>query len=339
MIKTVIQKVSRQQNLTFEEAAEVISEIMTGQAEEIQIAALLTALTAKGETADEIAGAAQAMRQAALEFPKQPAGLDIVGTGGDHSNSFNISSTAGLVIASLGYDVVKHGNRAASSKSGAADVLESLGFPINQEVDQAEQMLKDNHFTFLFAQKYHQAMKYVAPVRRGLGIRTIFNVLGPLANPAEPKKMVLGVYDGALLEPMAQVLHQLGVQSANILYGTDGLDEASISAPTKLVQLRGDNIQFQTITPEEFGLKRATKEEIVGGTAQENAAITRAILSGEERGAKRDIVVLNAAIGLNAVNPAITIKEGVKLAQEALDDGRVAELLATLTAAEAVEWF
>lgn len=337
MIKPAIQKVSQQQNLTFDESAEVISEIMTGQAEENQIAAFLTALTAKGETAAEIAGAAQAMRQVALEFPKQAAALDIVGTGGDHSNSFNISSTAGLVIASLGYDVVKHGNRAASSKSGAADVLEALGFPINQEVGQAEQVLKDQHFTFLFAQKYHQAMRYVAPVRRSLGIPTIFNVLGPLANPAEPKQMVLGVYDGALLEPMAQVLHQLGVQSANILYGTDGLDEASISAPTKLVRLRGDKVQFQTIIPEEFGLKRATKEEIVGGTAQENAAITRTILAGEERGAKRDIVVLNAAIGLNAVNPAISIEQGVILAQEALDSGRVADLLARISTAEAVE--
>ncbi|USS91754.1 anthranilate phosphoribosyltransferase [Fructobacillus americanaquae] len=337
MIKPAIQKVSQQQNLTFDESAEVISEIMTGQAEENQIAAFLTALTAKGETAAEIAGAAQAMRQAALEFPKQAAALDIVGTGGDHSNSFNISSTAGLVIASLGYDVVKHGNRAASSKSGAADVLEALGFPINQEVGQAEQLLKDQHFTFLFAQKYHQAMRYVAPVRRSLGIPTIFNVLGPLANPAEPKQMVLGVYDGALLEPMAQVLHQLGVQSANILYGTDGLDEASISAPTKLVRLRGDKVQFQTIIPEEFGLKRATKEEIVGGTAQENAAITRTILAGEERGAKHDIVVLNAAIGLNAVNPAISIEQGVILAQEALDSGRVADLLARISTAEAVE--
>ncbi|MHA8110819.1 anthranilate phosphoribosyltransferase [Lactobacillaceae bacterium Melli_B4] len=330
MINTAIQKVTNNNNLTFAEAQAVVNEIMTGQTDAIQIAALLTALTSKHETADEIAGAAEAMRSAALAFPAQPDALDIVGTGGDHSNSFNISSTAGLVIASLGYDVVKHGNRAASSKSGAADVLEALDFPINQSVDESIAMLNDYHYTFLFAQKYHQAMRYVAPVRKGLGIRTIFNILGPLANPAHPQKMVLGVYDPELLEPMAQVLNQLGVTSANIVYGMDGLDEASISAPTKLVQLRGQEVSFKTITPEAFGLNRAQKSDIVGGTAAENAAITRDILTGA-KGPKRDIVVLNAAIGLNAIDDQIEIADGIKLAQDAIDSGKAADLLAAIT--------
>ncbi|GAO99534.1 anthranilate phosphoribosyltransferase [Fructobacillus ficulneus] len=332
MLKTALQKVIDGQDLTLTESQNVVEAVMGGEAEEVQVAALLTALASKGETEDEIAGAASAMRAAALAFPAQPQALDIVGTGGDHSNSFNISSTAGLVIASLGYDVIKHGNRAASSKSGAADVLEALGFPINQSVAASQAMLANHHFAFLFAQKYHPAMKYVGPVRKELGVRTIFNLLGPLANPAMPGQMVLGVYSADLLEPMAQVLHQLGVQSANIIYGTDGLDEASISAPTKVVQLRGDQIQFLTIEPEDFGLTRATKEEIVGGTAEENAAITRAVLAGQA-GPHRDIVVLNAALGLNALDNKISLAEGVELAQSALDSGKAAQLLDDLLAA------
>ncbi|SEH37278.1 anthranilate phosphoribosyltransferase [Fructobacillus pseudoficulneus] len=331
MIETAIKNVTEGQDLSAAEASTIVEEIMTGKAQDIQIAALLTALSSKGETAAEIAGAARAMRAAAVAFPSQPQALDIVGTGGDHSNSFNISSTAALVIASLGYDVVKHGNRAASSKSGAADVLEALGFPINQSVAESEAMLAKYHFTFLFAQQYHQAMKYVAPVRKALGIRTIFNLLGPIANPAGPKKVVLGVYDASLLEPMAQVLHQLGVESANVIYGTDGMDEASIAAPTKVVQLRGDQITYQTIRPADFGLQEADKAEIIGGTAAENAAITQAVLAGEA-GAPRDIVVLNAALGLNVLDEQISLQEGVRLAQEAIDSGKAEALLDNLVA-------
>ncbi|MDD9138734.1 anthranilate phosphoribosyltransferase [Fructobacillus sp. CRL 2054] len=326
MITTLNEKLQKGQDLSFEESEQAIQAIMSGQESEVDMATFLTALAEKGEQPVEIAGAANAMRKMAKPFTKVEGAVDIVGTGGDHSNSFNISSTTSLVLASLGYNVVKHGNRAATSKSGAADVLEALGINIHQDQSASEAMLKKHHFTFLFAQDYHPVMKVVAPVRSSLERRTIFNLLGPLANPARPDSMVLGVADEKLLRPLAEVLKELGMQRANVIFGTDGLDESSISAPTKLLTVRDGQIDEQTIQPEDFGLERADKEEIIGGTAAENADITLSILNGE-RGARRDIVVLNAGIAVNAANPEYSIEEGIRQAEEAIDSGETLELL------------
>ncbi len=294
-IETAIAKVADRTDLTFAEMNDVMNAIMEGKATDIQISSLLTALTVKHETVAEIAGAADAMRDHALTFKAGEPVLEIVGTGGDHANSFNISTTSSLVVAAAGTPVAKHGNRAASSKSGAADVLEALGVNINVTPETSEAILNQIGICFLFAQEYHQAMRFVAPVRKTLGIRTIFNVLGPLANPAHAGMQLLGVYDDALLEPMAHVLHELGVKNALVIHGTDGLDEASISAPTKVVEVRGDDFKSYEITPEQFGLTRAAKADIVGGTPADNAQITRDILAGK-KGPKRDIVLLNAGL-------------------------------------------
>ncbi|MEJ6401122.1 anthranilate phosphoribosyltransferase [Nicoliella lavandulae] len=331
MINTTIKKVTANDDLTFEEMNQVMDEIMDGDATPVQIAAMLTALTTKGTTVTEIAGAARSMRAHAAEFDQQQAALDISGTGGDHSNSFNISTTTGLVVASLGIPVVKHGNRAASSKSGAADMLQALGFDINLSAAASEQMLVDRNFCFLFAQKYHQAMKYVAGVRKELGIRTIFNILGPLANPAHAQHQLLGVYDEALLLPMVKVLKQLGVTNAKVIFGTDGLDEASISAPTKGISLVNGQLTPFTITPESLGLTRASKADIIGGTPADNAQITRDILNGM-KGPKRDIVLLNAGLAINTADPTITISEGIHMAANAIDSGQVNQLLTDLLA-------
>lgn len=331
MLQQFTEKIQQKQSLTFDESKAAIQAMMSGDENDVAIASFLTALADKGESENEIAGGAAGMRAMAKTFPAQSDGLDIVGTGGDHSNSFNISSTTGILLAAMGVKVVKHGNRAASSKSGAADVLEALDFPIHQSQEESETMLEKENFTFLFAQDYHPAMKAVGPIRSKLGIRTIFNLLGPLANPAAPQKMVLGVAKPELLEAMAQVLHQLGVQRADVIYGTDGLDEASISAPTKIVHLRGDQVTYQTIKPEDVGLKTASKAEIIGGTGTENAQITRDILSGKEQGARRDVVLLNAGIALAVVDDQLTIAEGVKQAQAAIDSGAAEKKLQALT--------
>ncbi|UQS86008.1 anthranilate phosphoribosyltransferase (plasmid) [Nicoliella spurrieriana] len=330
MIDEAIEQLTMNQDLTYDEMIQVMDEIMDGKVSSIKIASLLTGLSVKNPTVEEIAGAAHSMREHAAEFEAEHDAIDIVGTGGDHSNSFNISTTTSLVLASMGIPVVKHGNRAASSKSGAADVLQALGFNIDLDAATSQKMLEDKNFTFLFAQRYHQAMKYVAPVRKELGIRTIFNILGPLANPAHAQSQLLGVYDAALLKPMAQVLQKLGVVNAKVIYGTDGLDEASISAPTKVVSVVNGKVgDVTTITPEEFGLKRYPKADIIGGTPVENAAITNAILAGEP-GAKRDIVLLNAGLAINTIRPATSISEGIHLAAEAIDNGKPKQLLAEL---------
>lgn len=320
-IETAIEKVANRTDLTFDEMNDVMNAIMEGKATDIQISSLLTALTVKHETVAEIAGAADAMRDHALTFKAGEPVLEIVGTGGDHANSFNISTTSSLVVAAAGTPVAKHGNRAASSKSGAADVLEALGVNINVTPEASEEILNKIGICFLFAQEYHQAMKYVAPVRKALGIRTLFNVLGPLANPAHAGMQLLGVYDDALLEPMAHVLHELGVKNALVIHGTDGLDEASISAPTNVIEVRGDDFKSYTITPEQFGLKRANKEDIVGGTPADNAEITKAILNGEA-GPKRDIVLLNAGLALYTAHPEMTIEAAVKQAAQVIDNGQ-----------------
>ncbi|OCN06293.1 anthranilate phosphoribosyltransferase [Erysipelotrichaceae bacterium MTC7] len=318
MIKEAIKKLRNQEDLTRYEAKTCMHEIMEGKASEVQMSAYVMALSMKGETIEEITGSAAGMREHCIRLLHDEDVLEIVGTGGDHSNSFNISTTASIVIASAGVPVAKHGNRAASSKSGAADVLEALGVNIQIAPERNKEILNQANICFLFAQNYHIAMKYVAPVRKTLEIRTIFNILGPLTNPAGASLQVMGVYDASLLEPLAQVLKNLGVKRALVVYGTDGLDELSISSETKVCELRGENICSYTLTPEEVGLPRGEKADLVGGTPEQNAQITLSILRGEQ-GAKRDAVLLNAGAGLYVAGKANSIKEGVQMAKELID--------------------
>lgn len=321
MIKEAIQKVVMNQSLTYEEAEVVMDEIMSGEASQIQMSAYLTALALKGETIDEITASAAGMRKHCIRLLHDMDVLEIVGTGGDKSNSFNISTTSSLVISAAGVPVAKHGNRAASSKCGAADVLEALGVNITVSPEKSKEILEQIGICFLFAQNYHIAMKYVAPVRKELGIRTVFNILGPLSNPAGANMQLLGVYDEALIEPMAKVLEKLGVGNAMVVYGQDQLDEISMSAPTSVCEVRGGRFSRYVIEPEQFGMKKCSKEELVGGTPQENARITRDILSGV-KGPKRDAVVLNSAAALYIAKPELTMEGAVSLAQETIDSGK-----------------
>lgn len=327
MIQEAIVKLSRSEDIGYEMSKEVMNEIMSGVASDVQKSAYLTALSMKGETIEEITGSAQEMRAHCTKLPHKMDVLEIVGTGGDGSNSFNISTTAAFIVSAAGVPVAKHGNRAASSKSGAADCLEALGVNILISPQKSQEILDKIGICFLFAQKYHTAMKYVAPVRKELGIRTIFNILGPLANPAEAKMQIMGVYEEAMLEPMARVLSNLGVKRGMVVYGEDKLDEISVSAETKVCEIRQGSFECYSITPEEFGMKRAKKEELAGGTPQENAKITREILEGKLRGAKRDAAVLNAAAALYIAGKAEDMKAGVKLAEEMLDGGKAKEQL------------
>ncbi|WP_125708925.1 anthranilate phosphoribosyltransferase [Companilactobacillus zhongbaensis] len=320
MIENAIMKLSEGQDLTFNETNQVIDEIMTGKTTSVQISSFLTALSVKKETVEEIAGAADAMRAHALDFEADEPVLEIVGTGGDHSNSFNISTTSALVVAATGIPVAKHGNRAASSKSGAADVLESLGVQINLDPKRSEAILNQIGICFLFAQEYHKAMKYVAPIRKELGIRTLFNVLGPLANPAHATNQVLGVYDESLVEPMAKVLDQLNVKNATVIHGQDGFDEASISAPTTVMEVHDGKFNKYEITPEQFGLRRANKDEVIGGTPQENAAITLDVLNGVQ-GARRDVILLNSALAIHTAKPEVSLQAAIEQAKTVIDNG------------------
>lgn len=331
MIKQAIEKVVNHENLTFEESEAVLDEIMNGEASEVQTASLLTALTAKNPTIDEIAGAAASMRSHALAFPETKDVLEIVGTGGDHANTFNISTTSAIVVAATGTQVAKHGNRADSSKSGAADVLEALGLDINETPAVSYESLQENNLAFLFAQEYHKSMKYVAPVRKQLGFRTIFNILGPLANPAHPTHQLLGVYDETLLELLANVLKKLGVTNAMVVHGRDGLDEMTTDDETAVVELQDDHLTKYTVTPEQFGLKRRQRADLVGGTPEANADITRRILAGDH-GPQRDIVLLNAGAALHVAHPALSIQAGIDLAAKTIDDGKAFEELNRLLA-------
>lgn len=321
MIREAILKLAEKQDLKYEEAYQVMDEIMSGKASDVQMSSYLTALSLKGETIDEITASAAGMRAHCVKLLHEMNVLEIVGTGGDGANSFNISTTSALVIASAGVPVAKHGNRAASSKCGAADVLEALGVKIDLKPEKSAQLLQEINICFLFAQNYHIAMKYVAPIRRELGIRTIFNILGPLANPAGAKMEVMGVYSEALVEPLARVLSNLGVQNALVVYGQDKLDELSMSAPTSICEVRDGKLRSYTVTPEEFGFARCRKEELAGGTPEENAEITRRILSGVERGPKRNAVLLNAGAALYVAGAAKDLAQGVKLASEKIDNG------------------
>ncbi len=320
VIREAIIQLTQKKDLSFAMAEQVMDEIMSGQASELQIGAYLIALSMKGETIDEIAASAKGMRSHAVKLLHDRDVLEIVGTGGDHSNSFNISTTSALVVAAAGVPVAKHGNRAASSKCGAADVLEALGVDITVSPEKSRQLLNNSNICFLFAQKYHLAMKYVAPVRKELAVRTIFNILGPLSNPAGANLQLMGVYDPALLAPLAGVMMRLGVYSGMVVYGQDGLDEISMSAPTDVCEIKDGKTASYTITPEQFGLTRCTREELVGGTPAENAAITRAILEGE-KGPRRDAVLLNSAAALHIAR-GMTMEEGLALARETLDSGK-----------------
>ena len=321
MIKEAIIKLSKKQDLAYAEAEAVMDEIMSGQATPVQMSAYLTALALKGETIDEITASAAGMRAHCIKLLHNLDVLEIVGTGGDGSNSFNISTTSSLVIAAGGVPVAKHGNRAASPKSGAADVLEVLGVKITLTPERSAEILKKINICFLFAQNYHIAMKYVAPIRKELGIRTVFNILGPLSNPAGANMELMGVYDQSLVEPLAQVMANLGVDRGMVVYGQDSLDEISMCAPTSVCEIRDGKFTSYEITPEQFGYERCEKGALTGGTPAENAEITKAILKGEEKGPKRQAVCLNAGAALYIAGKAASIEEGVKLAESLIDSG------------------
>ena len=321
MIKEAIIKLSKKEDLTYKEAETVMNEIMSGEATPVQMSAYLTALALKGETIDEITASAAGMRAHCIKLLHNLDVLEIVGTGGDGSNSFNISTTSSLVIAAGGVPVAKHGNRAASSKSGAADVLEALGVKITLTPERSAEILKKINICFLFAQNYHIAMKYVAPIRKELGIRTVFNILGPLSNPAGANMELMGVYDQSLVEPLAQVMANLGVNRGMVVYGQDSLDEISMCAPTSVCEIRDGKFTSYEITPEQFGYERCEKGALTGGTPAENAEITKAILKGEEKGPKRQAVCLNAGTALYIAGKAASIEEGVKLAESLIDSG------------------
>lgn len=324
MIQEAIVKIVDKQDLTYDEAYSVMNEIMSGETSPTQNAAFLAALSTKStkaETIDEIAGCAAAMRDHALKVPHDMDVLEIVGTGGDNAHSFNISTTSALVIAASGVKVAKHGNRAASSLCGTADCLEALGVNLDLSPEKCVELLKKIGICFFFAQKYHTSMKYVGPIRKELGIRTVFNILGPLTNPASPNMQLLGVYDASLVEPLARVLTSLGVKSGMVVYGTDKLDEISASAPTLVCEFRDGNYKTYTITPEQFGFTSCKKEDLVGGTPTENAAITLGILKGGDKGPKRNAVLLNAGAALYIAGKADSFENGIKLAGELIDNG------------------
>ena len=332
MIKEAIVKIVNKGDLTYDEAYTVMNEIMSGETSATQNAAFLAALStksARAETTDEIAGCAAAMRDHAVKVETGMDLLEIVGTGGDNAGSFNISTTSALVAAAGGVKVAKHGNRAASSMCGTADCLEALGVNISQSPAKCIELLNKAGMCFFFAQKYHTSMKYVGAIRKELGFRTVFNILGPLTNPGSPSRQLLGVYDDYLVEPLAQVLVSLGVRRGMVVYGTDRLDEISASAPTRICEIHDGWFRSYTVSPEDFGLERCTKEELKGGTPAENAAITRALLNGERSG-KRTAVLLNAGAALYIGEKADSMQEGVRLAAGLIDSGRALETLEKL---------
>ena len=325
MIKEAIVKIVNKEDLSYDEAYTVMNEIMSGETSPTQNAAFLSALStksAKAETTDEIAGCAAAMRDHATKVETGMDIFEIVGTGGDNAQSINISTTAGIIAAAGGMKVAKHGNRAASSKCGTADCLEALGVNINQEPEKCIEMLNEAGMCFFFAQKYHTSMKYVGAIRKELGFRTVFNILGPLTNPGMPKRQLLGVYDEYLVEPLARVLVSLGITRGMVVYGQDKLDEISLSSPTTICEIKDGWYRTAVIRPEDFGFTTCKKDELKGGEPAENAAITRAILKGEEKGAKRNAVLLNAGAALYIGEKAESIAEGVKLAEELIESGK-----------------
>jgi anthranilate phosphoribosyltransferase len=324
MIKEAIVKIVNKQDLSYDEAYAVMNEIMSGETSQTQNAAFLAALTTKStkaETIGEISGCAAAMRAHATKVQCNMDVLDIVGTGGDESHSFNISTTSAFVLAAGGVRVAKHGNRAASSSSGAADCLEALGIEINQDPMKCTELLRTVGICFLFAQKYHTSMKYVASIRKELGIRTVFNILGPLTNPASPTTQLLGVYDETLVEPLAKVMSNLGINHGLVVYCQDKLDEITTCAPTTVCEIKDGYYKTYIIKPEDFGFARSEKADLIGGTPQENAEITQAILRGE-KGPRYETVLMNAGAGFYIAGKAASISEGVKLASEIINSGK-----------------
>ena len=329
MIKEAIIKIVNKEDLSFDEAYTVMNEIMNGETTPTQNAAFLAALStksAKAETTGEIAGCAKAMREHATPVDTEFDLFEIVGTGGDNAGSFNISTTSAIVAAAGGMKVSKHGNRAASSKCGTADCLEALGVNIDEDPVKCRELLEKVGICFFFAQKYHNSMKYVGAIRKELGFRTVFNILGPLTNPAHPKRQLLGVYDEYLIEPLAKVLMELGVKRGMVVYGTDKLDEISLSAPTKVCEIKDGSLHTYEIKPEDFGLSRCKKEDLAGGDPKENAAITLSILNGE-KGAKRDAVLLNAGAALYIGEKAKSMQEGINLAARLIDSKKALKVL------------
>jgi len=337
MIKEAILSLSKKQDLDYKTAEAVMHEIMTGEATPVQMSAYLTALSLKGETTDEITASASGMRSHCVRLLHDEDALEIVGTGGDHSNSFNISTAAAIITAAAGVSVAKHGNRGASSKCGSADVLEALGVNINIPPEKSAELLKKIGICFLFAQNYHIAMKYVAPIRRELGIRTVFNILGPLTNPAGAKMELMGVYDRELVQPLAQVLSNLGVKNAMVVYGEDGLDEISLSSPTFVCEVKNGWVRSYTITPEQFGFERCEKDELRGGTPAENAEILKAVLKGGSAAeaasevktinVKRNAAILNAAAALFISGRYESIEAAAKIAGDIINSGKALEKL------------
>jgi len=331
MIKEAIVKIVNKEDLSYQEAYDVMNEIMSGESTPTQNAAFLAALSTKStkkETTDEISGCAAAMREHALKVDGGDMDtFEIVGTGGDGAGSFNISTTTAFIAAAAGMKVSKHGNRAASSKSGTADCLEALGANINLEPEQCVKLLEDTGFCFFFAQKYHSSMKYVGAIRKELGIRTVFNILGPLTNPICPKRQLLGVYDESLVEPLARVLYGLGVKNGLVVFGREKLDEITAVGPTFCCEFNNGEYKTYEITPEDFGFHRCKKEDLVGGTPEENAQITRDILSGKETGPKRDTVLMNAGAALYVGGKASSIAEGIRKAAELIDNGEAIKAL------------
>ena len=328
MIKEAILKLSKKANLNYEESKEVMNEIMSGKATAVQMSSYLTALSIKGETIEEITGSAAGMRENCIKLLHNMEVLEIVGTGGDNSNSFNISTASAIVIAAGGVAVAKHGNRAASSKCGAADVLEELGININISPEKSREILSKINICFLFAQNYHIAMKYVAPVRKELGIRTVFNILGPLSNPAGANIELMGVYDESLIEPLAKVMQNLGVKRGMVVFGTDKIDEISMSSETKVCEiLDKENLKSYTISPKDFGYDFCDKKELEGGSVKENAEIIRNIFNLKDNGAKRKAVCMNAGAGFYIAKKVKNIKEGVQMAENLIDEKKAFEKL------------
>lgn len=336
MIQQTIHKTMNRQDLTYDEALQTMKEIMTGEASPVQMAAFLTALRMKGETITEITACAEGMRHVGTHLQPDGEVLEIVGTGGDEVGTFNISTTAAFVIAAAGIPVAKHGNRSVSSKSGAADILEKLGVNLMLEPEQAKRVLDETDMVFLFAQKYHTAMKNVGPVRKEMGERTVFNILGPLTNPANATRQLLGVYDEDLVEKLAEVLMNLGVTRGMAVHGSDGLDEITVTGPTHCCEIRDGKLSSFDISPEQFGLKTSPLQDIIGGSPEENAQIAKDILSGKEQGAKRDIVILNAGMGIYLGSDDISMEDAVKKAAEMIDNGSAYEKMQSFVKATQV---
>ncbi|MCF6093379.1 anthranilate phosphoribosyltransferase [Microaerobacter geothermalis] len=321
-MKSYLEKVICGNRLNREEAREVMEKIMNGEATSAQIASMLTALRIMGESVDEIVGFAQVMREKAKRvYVKNERLVDTCGTGGDGGKTFNISTAAALVSAAGGIKVAKHGNRAVSSRSGSADVLEALGIKITLTEEEASQMLDETNLCFLFAPLFHQAMKHAVQPRKEIGFRTVFNLLGPLTNPAGAKRQLLGVFSPSLTETMANVLKELGTERCLVVSGHDGLDEISVTSSTQVVELRDGEISSFVISPEDLGIPRYSLDEIRGGAAEENAALIRAIFNGEQKGAPRDVVLLNSAAVFYLADEVSSLEEGLQRAKEVVDQG------------------